>query len=204
MDGKNEKNTWNISRNQIFLRHINFLILFHMKKKSAFLFFCLFVYSALIHFGCDDEKEEIPQPTYFEDIANEHVVSTIENVPGMVYNEYDGYVFISCSEYVDEYLAYPLPNGTNLPATSLPPVDLSIWKVYPKDTTIPYDTNRRSFLLDEVTKDMIGVTAAEFREFDILLGSKVYVSASITNNVKENGSQNHSTKAYLLDLKERQ
>ena len=152
----------------------------------------------------DDEKEEIPQPTYFEDIANEHVVSTIENVPGMVYNEYDGYVFISCSEYVDEYLAYPLPNGTNLPATSLPPVDLSIWKVYPKDTTIPYDTNRRSFLLDEVTKDMIGVTAAEFREFDILLGSKVYVSASITNNVKENGSQNHSTKAYLLDLKERQ
>ena len=174
-----------------------------MKKKSAFLFFSLFIGFAAILSGCD-KNDDIPEPTYFEEIPDEHVVSTIENVPGMIYNEYDGYVFISCSEYVDEYLAYPLPNGTNLPATSLPSVDLSIWKVYPKDTTIPYDTNRRSFLLDEVTKDMIGVTAAEFREFDILLGSKVYVSASITNNVKENGSQNHSTKAYLLDLKERQ
>ncbi len=154
--------------------------------------------------GCSEEKYD--GPLYFDEMADEEVIYELEDEPGYVLNIYDGYAFISCSKYVDEFLAYPDDGGFNMPMIDPSPVSDRV--TYPKDTTIVYDPDYAYFLSCEVLKEQIGVFIDDFRKYDIQVGSKVYVTASITNNRKDlinnPESINKISKAYLHDLRVRE
>ena len=55
--------------------------------------------------GCSEDKYEGPH--YFLERQNEKILYELVDEPGFVHMVREGYVFISCSKYVDEFLVYP-------------------------------------------------------------------------------------------------
>lgn len=148
--------------------------------------------------GCSEEKYD--GPLYFDEMADEEVIYELEDEPGFVRAIIDGYAFISCSEYVDELLAYP--DDGSIPAEAHQ-YDFDSVR-YPADTTIVYDREYLLFIYDEIVKEEFCVFVDDFKEYDIPVGAKVYVTASVTNNVIMDSNGNKNYKVYLHDLRIRE
>ncbi len=147
--------------------------------------------------GCSEDKYEGPH--YFLERQNEKILYELVDEPGFVHMVREGYVFVSCSKYVDEFLAYP-PDDF-IPISSSESLDRI---TYPKDTTIIYDREYLYFMLYDICKKEYGIYIDDFKEFDIPLGAKIYITASVTDNrvVESNGDEQY--KVYVHDLRMRE
>ena len=121
--------------------------------------------------GCSDDEENA---SWFAEIDNEQIVSTIENVPAYVCYIRKDYVFINYSEHAEDYFVNHIESD-----------------------------------LFDVIDCMVGVSLVDFNKYNIPIGSKVYLSAAITNNneVITDGMLDpgydrffHTPKAYLIDI----
>ena len=139
--------------------------------------------------ACSDDQVEFEFP-YYDEIENERVIAKLNNVPAYVYDSFEGCVFICYSKYADEY-----------------------YKVYNEN---PDNTAKFSMeIRNDIWAHQIGVERSVFYTYGIPLRSKVYISASVTNNqhVKPVPNSNgeialwsHITsanKAYLKNIKPR-
>lgn len=143
--------------------------------------------------ACSDNEVEVEFP-YYDEIENERVIAELNNVPAYVYDSFEGCVFICYSKYADEY-----------------------YRVYNEnpDNTATFSMEIRN----DIWEHQIGVRRSDFDTYSLFLGislhSKVYISASVTNNqnVKPVPNSNgeialwsHLTsanKAYLKNIKPR-
>ncbi len=107
--------------------------------------------------GCgNDGKETDPYP-YYDEIENEQVIMELEDVPAYVRDTYRDCVFICYSKYADEY-----------------------YDAYLRDSLSIYDFPTE--IQTDIQDHQIGIKLSEFANYEIPLYSKVYVSASVTNN----------------------
>ena len=143
-------------------------------KKWIFYLCCLM---AVVGGGAGCSEDEYNGPLYFDEMPNEEILFELKDEPGFVRAIIDGYAFISCSEYVDEFLAYP------------------------DDGYIPAEAHQYD---DEILKEEICVFIDDFKKYDIPIGAKVYVTASVTNNVIIESDGDKKYKAYLRDLRVRE
>lgn len=155
-------------------------------KKRVFLIWSILSLAMVIPFtSCGDDKEmtEDDYPFYADMGDEEQIVSELEDVPAYVYDYYRQYVFICYSKYADDY--YLSPDINNLPQE----------------------------VIEDVHAHRIGVLATDFDKYDLPLNSKVYISASVTNNWHILASPEDfdpgynqarlSAKSYLKDLRSR-
>lgn len=166
-------------------------------KKWIFYLCCLM---AVIGGGAGCSEDEYNGPLYFNEMPNEEILFELKDEPGFVRAIIDGYAFISCSEYVDEFLAYP--DDGYIPAEAHQ-YDFDSVR-YPADTTIVPDREHLYFIYDEILKEEICVFIDDFKKYDIPIGAKVYVTASVTNNVIIESDGDKKYKAYLRDLRVRE
>lgn len=139
--------------------------------------------------ACSKDQGELEFPLY-EEIKDERVIAELDNVPAYVYDSAMDRVFICYSEYADEY-----------------------YKIYNENPD--YTAKFSMEIRNDIWAHQIGVERSVFYTYGISLRSKVYISASVTNNqnVKPVPNSNgeislwsHLTsanKAYLKNLKPR-
>ncbi|MDY3068830.1 MAG: hypothetical protein SOR57_04075 [Parabacteroides sp.] len=166
-----------------------------MESRKLLKLFLPLLVLGMLFFGvssCDKDEDVLP---WFDEIENEHIEFELKDAPAYVVRELKGYgyVLVSYSEEADEYFGLQ----ENMPAKSIS---------NSADTTD----------FPDAEKKMIAVKSSDFEKYNISIPSKVYITASVTNNNTRNIEglseidieyilrRPQPKKAYLKDIRLRQ
>ena len=136
-------------------------------KQLSETFLVLFCIGMLLTISTSCNKDDEVQP-WFDKIKNEHVELELMDVPAYVLMKKLVCVIITYSKYIDDFLA---------------PQDPFISK-YTKNSMLDTTSVEVVDIFDN--EYLIGVKASDFEKYDIPIPSKVYVTASVTNNNSRN------------------
>ncbi len=136
-------------------------------KQLSETFLVLFCIGMLLTISTSCNKDDEVQP-WFDKIKNEHVELELMDVPAYVLMKKLDCVIITYSKYIDDFLE---------------PQDPFISK-YTKNSMLDTTSVEVVDIFDN--EYLIGVKASDIEKYDIPIPSKVYVTASVTNNNSRN------------------
>ena len=139
-------------------------------KQLSETFFALFCIGMLLTISTSCNKDDEVQP-WFDKIKNEHVELELMDVPAYVLMKKLDCVIITYSKYIDDYLESQENQDPFISKST-------------KNTMLDTTSVDRVNVFDN--EYLIGVKASDFEKYDIPIPSKVYVTASVTNNNSRN------------------
>lgn len=115
--------------------------------------------------GCSEDNREDP---YYDLNVKETVTAELENIPAYVLDYDKDCVFLCYSEYADVYYNYHFWGTGNS---------------FPEEDNMTDDEHAKiKKVIESITTHVIGVSKADFDKYNIKVHSKVYVTASVTDN----------------------
>ena len=139
-------------------------------KQPPKLFLALVWIGMLLNINTSCNKDDEVQP-WFDKLKNEHVELELVDAPAYVLMKKLDCVIITYSKYIDDIDNF------------LEPQDPFISK-YTKNSMLDTTSVEVVDIFDN--EYLIGVKASDFEKYDIPIPSKVYVTASVTNNNSRN------------------
>ena len=138
-------------------------------KQPSKLFLALVWIGMLLNINTSCNKDDEVQP-WFNEIENEYVEFELEDAPAYVVAKQLDCIMINYSKYIDDYVEWQEsqdPFVSKSRTYSMPDTGYIDW-------------------LDDIEKCLIAVKASDFEKNNISIHSKVYVTASVTNNDSRN------------------